>query len=81
MNNEIWLPIEDVCTLTGEIKETVRRKCKSEVYVSKFTKNGKFKNYSVLLSSLSPKAQNKYFHIEEKKNLSIKEINENSVRH
>jgi hypothetical protein len=77
MNNEIWLPIEDVCTLTGEIKETVRRKCKSEVYVSKFTKNGKFKNYSVLLSSLSRKAQNKYFHIEEKKNLSIKEINEN----
>ena len=58
MNNEIWLSIEEVSALTEEIKETVRRKCKREEYVSTFTKNGRFKVYSILLSSLPLEYQN-----------------------
>ena len=60
MNNEIWLSIEEVCTLTEEIKETVRRKCKRGEYTSTFTKNGRFKVYSILLSSLPLEYQNRY---------------------
>ena len=51
MNNEIWLSIEEVSALTEEIKETVRRKCKREEYVSTFTKNSA--SHSVLLPKLS----------------------------
>ena len=32
MSKEIWLSVEEVCELTGEVKETVRRKCKREEY-------------------------------------------------
>ena len=44
MTNEIWLSIEDVCSLSNEKTETARRKCKSGVYTSKFEKEGKFYN-------------------------------------
>ena len=42
MDNSIWLTIEDVSRLTGEIKETVRRKCKRGEYISSFVKNGRY---------------------------------------
>ena len=48
MTNEIWLSIEDVCSLSNEKIETARRKCKSGIYTSKFEKEGKFKKYSIL---------------------------------
>ena len=67
MLNEVWISVEEVCSLTGEIKETVRRKCKSNKYISKYVKNGKFKIYSVLLSSLPSSAQNKYLNIKNEK--------------
>ena len=57
----IWLTIDEVCDLSGDKKETIRRKCKSGQVVAKFEKTGKTKNYYILLSSLSQKAQNKYF--------------------
>jgi hypothetical protein len=60
-DGNIWLDIEEVCRLTGETKETVRRKCKSEKYTSTSERSGKFKTYSVLLSSLPKKAQEKYY--------------------
>lgn len=60
-DGNIWLDIEEVCRLTGETKETVRRKCKSEKYTSTSERNGKFKTYSVLLSSLPKNAQEKYY--------------------
>ena len=69
MDNEIWLKIEDVCRLTGESKETVRRKCKRGEYISSFVKNGRYKIYSVLLSSLPIKYQDEY------KNINNNEIN------
>lgn len=55
MVSETWLTIDEVCGLSGEIRETVRRKCKRGEYISKFTKCGKFKNYYILLSSLPKK--------------------------
>ena len=64
MDNSIWLTIEDVSRLTGEIKETVRRKCKRGEYISSFVKNGRYKIYSVLLSSLPVKYHDEYKNIE-----------------
>ena len=60
MTNEIWLSIEDVCSLSNEKTETARRKCKSGVYTSKFEKEGKFKKYFILLTSLPEEIQKKY---------------------
>lgn len=60
-DGNIWLDIEEVCRLTGETKETVRRKCKSQKYTSTSERSGKFKTYSVLLSSLPKNAQEKYY--------------------
>ena len=34
----IWLKIEEVCSLTGDKKETVRRKCKSGKYTARLNK-------------------------------------------
>ena len=61
MSKEIWLSVEEVCELTGEVKETVRRKCKREEYTSIFKKEGKFKTYSILLESLPENIKNKYY--------------------
>lgn len=60
MSKEIWLSIDEVCELTGEIKETVRRKCKRGEYVATFEKDGKFKNYFISLESLPEKFKQKY---------------------
>ena len=76
MNNEIWLSIEEVSALTEEIKETVRRKCKREEYVSTFTKNGRFKVYSILLSSLPLEYQNRYLQKDSKNEEQIIDISE-----
>lgn len=78
MLKEIWISVEEVCSLTGEIKETVRRKCKSNRYISKFVKNGKFKIYSVLLSSLPPDAQNRYLNVSNNSNNNIDILERNS---
>ena len=61
MPSKIWLTVKEVCELTGEIQETVRRKCKREEYVSQFTKQGKFKHYYILLDSLPKKYRDKYY--------------------
>lgn len=76
MNNEIWLSIEEVSALTGEIKETVRRKCKREEYISTFTKNGRFKVYSILLSSLPLEYQNRYLQKDSKSEEQIIDISD-----
>ena len=66
MNNlkDIWLNIDDVAVLTGELKETVRRKCKRGEYISTFIKDGRFKIYKIKLSSLPMQFQDKYFNKE-----------------
>ena len=71
MNNEIWLSVEEVSALTEEIKETVRRKCKREEYTSTFTKNGRFKIYSILLSSLPIQYQNRYWQLKNEEVIDI----------
>lgn len=63
MTQDIWLSVEDVCILNGEVKETVRRKCNWGEYSCTFEKNGKYKNYLVNLASLPEAAKNKYFGI------------------
>lgn len=63
MSQDIWLSVEEVCALTSEVKETVRRKCKRGEYSCTFEKNGKYKNYLVNLDSLPEVAKNKYFGI------------------
>ena len=78
MNKNIWLTVDEVCSLTSEIKETVRRKCKRGEYFSTFTKNGRFKIYNIKLSSLPLQFQNKYFNKTEINNSKYSEVNNNS---
>ena len=52
-----WLTIDEVCKITGQKKETVRRKCKNKIYESKFIKNGKNKEYLILKSCISKNKQ------------------------
>jgi len=78
-SKEIWLTTEEVCSLTGEIKETVRRKCKRGEYISKFTKNGRFKIYQVLLTSLPQVFQSGYLPFLSKKNEVKAPIEQNSI--
>lgn len=52
-----WLTIDEVCKMTGQKKETVRRKCKSKIYESKFIKNGKTKEYFILKSCICKNKQ------------------------
>ena len=68
-SNNIWLSLEDVAVLTGELQETVRRKCKRGEYLSTFTKNGRFKVYSIKLSSLPLQFQEKYLNKSEINNI------------
>lgn len=70
--SEVWLTVDEVCSLSGEIKETVRRKCKREEYVSKFVKKDKFKIYYILLESLPKTIRNKY--LQAKKNNEAESI-------
>lgn len=60
MNNEIWLSLEEVCELTDNKRETVRRKCKSGEYKTKSDVAGRKKIYHILLSSLPIKYVEKY---------------------
>ena len=60
MAEDIWLSMEEVCELTHEVKETVRRKCKRGEYSCTYDKKGKYKNYLINLDSLPETAKNKY---------------------
>ena len=70
-DGNIWLDIEEVCALSGDKKETIRRKCKSGELVSVFEKIGKFKNYHIALSSLKPEVQKKYY--QQKQGIVVKQ--------
>ena len=76
-NSEIWLTIEEVCSLTNEIKETVRRKCKKGKYVSTSVMKGHQKIYTILLSSLPQIAQEKHAK-EYNQNNDVNQIIQNS---
>ena len=56
----IWLSMDEVCNLTGEVKETVRRKCKRGEYSCTYDKKGKYKNYLINLDSLPEATKNRY---------------------
>lgn len=71
MSDKIWLDLEMISELTGEIKETVRRKCKRGEYVSKHRIEGKKKLYFVQLASIPKLAQEKYFN---KNNPDFKDV-------
>ena len=60
MAEDIWLSMEEVCELTHEVKETVRRKCKRGEYSCTYDKKGKYKNYLINLDSLPEAAKNRY---------------------
>ena len=77
-SNNIWLSLEDVAVLTGELQETVRRKCKRGEYFSTFTKNGRYKVYSIKLSSLPLQFQDKYLNKIENNNSIYSEVKNNS---
>lgn len=78
MQDNIWLTMEDVCSLTNEIKETVRRKCKKGKYVSTSVMNGHNRVYSILLSSLPLKAQEKYFQLRDSNSVDLEKITQDS---
>lgn len=46
MAQDIWLSMDEVCNLRGEVKETVRRKCKSGEYSCTFEKMVNIKTIS-----------------------------------
>lgn len=71
MSDKIWLDLEAISELTGEIKETVRRKCKRGEYISKHRIEGKKKLYFIQLSSIPKPAQEKYFN---KNNPDFKDV-------
>ena len=71
MSDKIWLDLKEISELTGEVKETVRRKCKRGEYVSKHRIEGKKKIYFVQLSSIPKSAQEKYFN---KNNPDFKDV-------
>ena len=60
MAQDIWLSMDEVCNLTGEVKETVRRKCKRGEYSCTYDKKGKYKNYLINLDTLPETAKNRY---------------------
>ena len=60
MAEDIWLSMEEVCELTHEVKETVRRKCKRGEYSCTYDKKGKYKNYLINFDSLPEVAKNRY---------------------
>lgn len=60
MAEDIWLSMDEVCNLTGEVKETVRRKCKRGEYSCTYDKKGKYKNYLINLDSLPETAKIRY---------------------
>lgn len=65
-DKEIWLTIDEVCDLSGDKKETIRRKCKAGELASTFKKIGKFKHYYVALSSLKDELQKTYLKLKNK---------------
>ena len=75
MAEDIWLSMEDVCELTHEVKETVRRKCKRGEYSCTYDKKGKYKNYLINLDSLPEAAKNRYNGI--KINVQLQRISKN----
>ena len=78
MQDNIWLTMEDVCSLTNEIKETVRRKCKKGKYVSTSVMSGHNRVYSILLSSLPLKAQEKYLQLRDSYSTDLEKIAQDS---
>ena len=69
-----WVTIDEACKLTGQKKETIRRKCKNKTYESKFTKDGKFKEYLILRSCLKVKPKIQVRYTLEDKNQILKDI-------
>lgn len=61
MNKAIWIDIEELSSILGVLKETLRRNCLADKYMFKFSKAGKSKNYQILISSLPQKYQDKYY--------------------
>lgn len=61
MNNQTWIDIEELSNILGILRETLRRNCISNKYVSKSVKSGKSKNYKILVSSLPQNYQDKYY--------------------
>lgn len=68
---DIWLSADETSFLLGISKETLRRNCKAEKFVSISKKSGKYKEYNVLLSSLPEKAQDKYYSQQQSKEISL----------
>ena len=77
-NSEVWLDMETVCSLTTEIKETVRRKCKSGKYTSTSQMQGHSRVYKILLSSLPIAIQNKYLQLESVSNFDVSKVTKDS---
>ena len=77
-NSEVWLDMETVCSLTTEIKETVRRKCKSGKYTSTSQMQGHSRVYKILLSSLPIAIQNKYLQLESVSNFDASKVTKDS---
>lgn len=57
-NSNGWLSMDEVQNLTGETRETIRRKCKKGLYDSIAEMNGHYKDYYINPKSIMNKAKN-----------------------
>lgn len=69
LDDSEWLSIEEVVALTGQKRETIRRKCKRQEYECVFIKSGKLKLYKIKKSSIKIKPKVLYNTIAFKKNV------------
>ena len=71
MKNSEWVDLKELANAIKCKPETLRRSCVSGRYTCRFNKNGKYKIYEILLSSLPDKLINKYLERHNPKNREL----------
>lgn len=78
MINSEWVDLIELANILELNAETLRRKCVSNEFVSRFHKNGRFKVYEIRLNSLPPEYLNIIENKTVKKEQDLQLINNNS---
>ena len=78
MINSEWVDLIELANILELNAETLRRKCVSNEFVSRFHKNGRFKVYEIRLNSLPPEYLNVIENKTVKKEQDLQLINNNS---
>lgn len=60
MQSSNWVDIKKLAEILGFNVETLRRKCANNLYINRFVKSGKYKNYEIDITSLPDKYIKKF---------------------